>query len=709
MARMLELGNRVNIYIDDFNYLIDGTALLHADPVVKKLLAASEPEFGRPRRDCRVDDKFYSSNFVHQALFAGRVIAAIEERGIIKPRILEIGGGLGRMAYLLKAYFRDRATYYVVDLPEGLMIQEWYLRNCLPDDSSAYKASKTRCAFLDGGFNFINAYVLESQDFHFDVAINIDSMQEMNTTAITAYLKFIERNISEKGVFYFQNHYGHASSSVAEPSEYPLDGHWNVHLAEISPQIECCMGAEQMRVIYYRTTEVEDVHTRRLVLRTLWNGFVSGKLHNDSALIAELSALPEMQHPKEAVDSIVTALAKRGIPISREDVTALQDSLYLPGISYVDVLSTSPAPKLDVHTERMDTLWCAQSNYLKALKACDEGTEFKVWLRSAADTLTMAGNVSDSEFYSAYYASILFVIGEAKAAETLLMVCASQKTSPIWLARFAELFARFGKAEAVLQIVDMLKGRRGLDWFTALKVAELSHDTTLLNKLDPTSSSDDARLLSFAKTAARLGENDTALSACTQLVQRQPESAPSIIRGVLLAANPMSGLGACVGGLLGNLEMGGSSEEFPTTLGFLLLELGRKDEALDRIESQVERFWKDYFRLGQLGRFFLQADLNELADKCFNRSIELRPGAFLHFDFVGNAYFDAGHFDHATEAYSEAVRLMPYLRNLLAKKLYSVLPTETRSSGTFGKPEDLQLVFQSGQDFYHYLGPVLGR
>jgi len=190
-------------------------------------------------------------------------------------------------------------------------------------------------------------------------------------------------------------------------------------------------------------------------------------------------------------------------------------------------------------------------------------------------------------------------------------------------------------------------------------------------------------------------------------VQRQPEAAPSLIRGVLLADDPNSGLRARLGELLGNLELGGSSEELPMTLWFLLQELGRKDEALHRIESQVERFWNDYFRLGQLGQFFLQADLNELADKCLNRSIELRPGAFLHFDFVGNAYFGVGRFDRAAVAYSEAVRLKPYLRNLLAKKLYSVLPAETRSSGAFGKPDDLQLVFQRCQDFYHDLGPAL--
>ncbi len=709
MARMLELGNRVNAYIDDFNFLIDATALLASDPVAKQLLAAGEPEFGHPRRDCRVDDKYYSSNFVHHVLYAGRIITAIEERGIVKPRILEIGGGLGGLAYLLKAYFGDWATYYVADLPEGLVIQEWYLRHCLPDVPSTHKASKMNSTLLDGGFNFINAYVLDSQDFHFDVAINVDSMQEMNSTAITGYLTFIERNISEKGIFYFQNHYGQASSTITEPSEYPLDGHWTVRLAEIAPQIECCTGAEQARIIYYRTTKIEDVYTRRLVLRTLWNGFISGKLPNNPALVAELVALPAIWPPKGAVEPITAVLVKRGVPISLDNVAALQDALYFPGTSYVDALATGPAPRLlDVHVTRMDALWRAQSNYIKALKAFGEGAEFEGWLCGSIDSLTMVDDVSDSEFYSAYYASILFMLGKAKDAEIMLTACVSKGATPLWLVRFADLLTRFGKAEAARPIIDLLKGKRDLDWFAALKAAELSHDTAWLEKLDPTASSDDVRLLSYAKTAARLGEDDTAFSVCAQLVRCQPEAAPLLIRGVLVA-DPKRGLCERFGELLGNLDLGTSSEEFPMALGVLLLELGRRDEALQLIQPQVGRFWDNYFRLGQLGRFFQQTGLIELADKCLNRSIELRPGAFLHFDFVGNTYFSAGRFDLAAAAYSEAVRFKPYLRLLLAKKLYSVLPAEARSSGAFGKLDDLRLMFQRDQDFYHDLGPAHRR
>jgi tetratricopeptide (TPR) repeat protein len=191
-------------------------------------------------------------------------------------------------------------------------------------------------------------------------------------------------------------------------------------------------------------------------------------------------------------------------------------------------------------------------------------------------------------------------------------------------------------------------------------------------------------------------------------MQLQPVAAPSLIRSIL-AADPSRSLCARADELLGNLEIGVSSEEFSIALGFLLQELGRKDEALHLIEPMVEQFWSNYFRLGQIGRFFQQADLNDLADKCLNRSMELRPNAFLHFDFVGDAYFGAGRFDRALAAYNAAIRLKPYLRYLLAKKFYTALSAEMRSSGTFGKPGDLRLIFQRDQDFYHDLGPAHRR
>ncbi len=704
LERMLELGNRVNTWIDDFNFLIDETALARADPQAQKLLGAGEPDFGRPRRDCKVGRRWFSSNFVHHVLYAGRIIAAIEARKLARPRILEIGGGLGGVAYLLKAYFGDRATYFAADLPEGLLLQEWYLRRCLPDAPTAHKAGEARAVFAEGGLNFINAFALETQDFPFDVAVNIDSMQEMNRTAIVGYLKFIERNISPRGLFYFQNHFGQASSPVHEPSEYPLDARWTIALAEVAPQLECCTGAEQARIIYYRSQEKEDAATRRLVLRALWNGFVSGRLPNDPALVAELAALARRSSPKEAVGPITAAFAKRKVAVSRDEVAALLGSHYFPSPSYVDCMARGPWPhRLASHEARMDALWRAQSGYLHALKAAGEGGAFNEALAEASCVLETEGDVSDSSFYSGYFASILFVLGRSERAEALLQACLHD-AAPVWQVRFAELLSRFGRDTAARKVVGRLKPE-SLDWFAAVKAAELSKNSAALRRLDPTKTPDDARLLCWAKTAARLGFCDDAARGCAELVRRRPKAAPSLLHGVL-TADPTRELGPAIQALAPKLGSVGEAEEFPMAACFLLLELGRRDEALARVDPLVTTFWGDYFRLGQLGRFFQRAGVDAQADKCLRRSIKLRPNAFLHFDFVGNVYFSASRFDRAAAAYRSAVELKPYLRRVLAKRYYSALPAEVRESGRFGRPSDLRLIFQSDQDFYHDLGPA---
>ena len=47
-----------------------------------------------------------------------------------------------------------------------------------------------------GGLNFINANTYATQDFEFDIAVNIVSMCEMNKNTTSNYVKFIEKNIS---------------------------------------------------------------------------------------------------------------------------------------------------------------------------------------------------------------------------------------------------------------------------------------------------------------------------------------------------------------------------------------------------------------------------------------------------------------------------------------------------------------------------------
>jgi putative sugar O-methyltransferase len=695
LARMLELGNSANSWIDDFNYLIDGSILDLRDPVTRKLLDLGEPEFGVPRRDCKVGDRWYSSNFVHHVLYAARLIQAIEQRGLTHPRILEIGGGLGGVACLLRLYYGSRCTYFVVDLPEGLILQEWYLRNVFPDEPSSFKAAADPCDFAEHGINFINAYTLSTQPFAFDVAINIDSMQEMHEGAVRSYLRFFEANISERGLFFFQNHYGQASSSVPEPSEYPLDGHWTLALAEPAPQIECCSGSEQIRLVFHRRSKPVDSEARRLVLRTIWNGFMTGRMASDPGLIAELVRLSQESTVAEVARGITAALSRRGFPLSAAEVASLELGIYPPHRSYVDLLSRGPAvPPAPLSVTRADALWRAQGAYLGALSQSDPRE-----LEVVPAALAQAGDVSDSPFYSAFYAAILGILGRVDETTLLLRRSAAAFPNPFWLVRSSTLLERFGRSAAAQELLARLDGRSTTDFFVALKAAELTRNAADLERLDPGTNA--ARRLSWAKTAARLGLEDAAVREARRLLTEGPALGPLL--GILRADSERR-IHARLAELVPPPPQE-ESEESPILYGFLLLELGRRDQALTFLQPQVRRFWNDYFRLGQIGRFFCSAGVPDLADQCLDRSVELRPGAFLHLDFVGNAYFACARYDRAAEAFRGALALKPTLRHIMAKEFYSRLPGALRESGRFGKPGDLRLVFQREQDFYHDLAP----
>ncbi|MBI3553556.1 MAG: putative sugar O-methyltransferase [Elusimicrobia bacterium] len=720
MRRMLALGNRVNGWIDDSNHLIDKTILDPNDPAALRLVAYGEDEFGEPRRDLRLDGRYYSSNFVHHIFYASKIIHSIEERGIERPVVLEIGGGMGGVAYLLRRYFGDRLTFYAVDLPETLMLQEWYLRGTFPSMPTTFKAGEARVEPVSGGVNFVNAYTLRSQDYPFDVAVNIDSMQEMNVDAISLYIDYMQRNMSDGGIFFFQNHYGHATGSVAEPSEYPLDGRWRVQSAEISPDFEAC-GCEQARLVYQRVPKAEDIETRRLVLRVLWNGFLSGRLSNNAALVSELSQLPARCRPDGAVPLIAAALKAHGADVSGNLVATLTDSIYFPHQAYLAAVKTAApiAPASQAFKQRhMDALWRLQSGILQLMRTASEEKSGAKALgelaaRQCAAAEPLLGDTAVSEFWSAYFSSIFFALRQNEAASNLLRRCAAQSENPFWLVRFAHLWRRFGQDGEASRLLKRLDTLESGDYYVELKRAELesacgdaARARRLLAAAKAGADDDVVRWTSLARTAARAGDDGLALEAASEALSRSPESAAAIALGVLGASSGKT-LHARAAGLTRIVEARERvNDDDEIAQAFLFLELGRRDEALARITASEKRFSADYFRLGLLGRLSLQAGLTEIADRCLRNSAEARPGAFLHYEFIGNVYFGAGRFSQASAFYARSLALKPYLRHLLAKDLYSKLPDDIRRSGVLGQPSDLRLMFQREQNFYHDLGPT---
>ncbi|MBI3553535.1 MAG: putative sugar O-methyltransferase [Elusimicrobia bacterium] len=690
MLRMLELGNRVNLWIDDFNYLIDATALEPMDAVTRRLLKIGESDFGHPRRDLRLGGRTYSSNFIHTVIYAAKIIAAAAERGIERPRVLEIGGGLGVLAYLLRSYYGKRLTYYAADLPETLMIQEWYLRSCFPEAATSYKGTANLFIPAESGLNFVNAYRLQSQDFTFDVAINIDSMQEMDKKTSAAYIRYIERNISDQGFFFFQNHYGHTAEPTAEPSEYPLDARWTLRSMELSPQVETCAGAEQARIIYDRTQRAEDAASRRLILRLLWNGFMSNRLLNDEALVGELAALPKKHAPAETASAAEAILRRRGAFLPKGFCAALIRSPYFPHRSYADLISSArPKRGLDFKQSHVRTLWSAQSELIRLMRS------------GARRVGPLLGGLKDtprSEFWSTYFASMLAALGQTKRAAALAGAAAARSQNPFWLARFAHILERCGSFEAVRALVKRLAAKE-LDFFLDMKTAELEHGCGLAKKARQRllarrgeARADAARAACLARTAARLGHDDIAEDACA-----------GADAALLLDVLRLSPAGSTKG-FVSRLAVKAKGTE--PALGFLALALGAPGARRD-LETARLRFSRarDYFRLAQMGSLYQRAGLHREADACLRESFRLRTGAFLHQEFIGGVYFRSGRYARARTCYASALRLKPYLRRLLAKHAYCGLKPAIRNSGIFGRPTDLRILFPISQDFYHDLGP----
>lgn len=715
LLSMLAAGNRVNSWIDDFNYLNDETVVDSED--ARAILARGLPEFGAPRKQLQAGGRQVSCQFVQQAVFAGRLIEAIDARGISEPVVMEIGGGLGGLARILRAHYGDRLTYYAVDLPETLAIQEWYLRGCFPEAPTAFKAGRTRVEFKRGGLNFVNAYALETQEIALDVAVNIDSMQEMNAGAVRAYLRYLEANISERGLFYFQNHFGHSATGIREPSEYPLDPRWTVAAAQVVPQIEVCSEGIQLRMILHRTRAPEDPATRRLVLRALWNAFMSGLPAHSPRLVSELAALPASQAPAAAAPKVAEAFRRHGVPLDAEAPRRLLRSPYWAAPrEYPGTFDRRPAPGVELTRTlaRADGVWRAQAALLALMS---EAAASRLDAGAAAEGIArlvepLPRLAEGSDYWAAYVAAILLALRQESAGRAVLGAARARSRNPHWLVRFAYLADRFGLPEAREEALAAL-GTGELDYFVGLKAAELAavrspeRAAARIEAALARAGGEPSKLWPLARTAARLGRTDLAAKAARAARAAQGAVSSETVLGVLRACPP----GTPRAGLEGfarsfEAPVGGRLEEdYAVFHGFVLAELGERERGLELARRAVRRFRADYFRLGQLGRQLQGAGRDDLADLALERSLALRPGTFLHHDFIGDVYFSARRYAPARRQFEAALRLRPYPRHIQAKRLYCILPQALRELGTLGRPSDWSLIFQRRHDFYHDIGP----
>lgn len=168
---------------------------------------------------------------------AWRISHMFRDRLPERPVFLEIGAGFGSLPAKLARQFPG-ACYVIVDLPEALALQRYYLGELFPDVvfSTVTAGGEADGDMLEApGFVFIPAgrtdIVLPKASI--DCAINTRSMMEMTPDVIAGYLGLIERCVKPGGLFYCVNRYHKQTRNFdIRIKSYPFDDRWYAALSQ---------------------------------------------------------------------------------------------------------------------------------------------------------------------------------------------------------------------------------------------------------------------------------------------------------------------------------------------------------------------------------------------------------------------------------------------------------------------------------------------
>jgi SAM-dependent methyltransferase len=184
-------------------------------------LGVKEPAFGHPM------PVYFGSRLISQDLAMASLtlnaIARFVRLGSIR-RVLEIGGGYGRMAYLMRSLFPE-VQYIILDIPPALAVSQNYLSAVMPEDNIA-RFGKTPT--LDRPHCFLLPHQATAiPDGYFDLVINFSSFDEMPSQVVLGYLELISR--VSRGHVYLGG-YGHPAhpGDFLGLEEFPYEPQWQL-------------------------------------------------------------------------------------------------------------------------------------------------------------------------------------------------------------------------------------------------------------------------------------------------------------------------------------------------------------------------------------------------------------------------------------------------------------------------------------------------
>ena len=154
--------------------------------------------------------------------FKDKELPFLKSKGI---KIIEVGGGYGRLAMFFLKHFGIKCHYVSVDfVPTSLTFAPQVIKQAFPDMKVMGTLTPKRTGINDYNFVSLPAWEIDKlKDEAYDLAINIHSFQEMLKPSFKFYTKQISRLLKPKGIFYNINNPPDTGNGYAEQEWYELE------------------------------------------------------------------------------------------------------------------------------------------------------------------------------------------------------------------------------------------------------------------------------------------------------------------------------------------------------------------------------------------------------------------------------------------------------------------------------------------------------
>ena len=205
--------------------------------------------------------------------------AALLSRYIIasdrKFKVINIGDGYGFLSALIKELFPN-AQLYLVDLGKTLLFQSYYCAKGFSDKDHYLVSRESTRMGIDTAADFVYCSTEDLallDDVSFDAAINVASMQEMNTETIRYYFQFLRGHMVPNNLFYCCNRLEKylAGGEVTRFLSYPWDERDRVLIDEPCPW-------QRFYLSFHRTERGPKFFNRRVPLIAYYDGDMHHRL-----------------------------------------------------------------------------------------------------------------------------------------------------------------------------------------------------------------------------------------------------------------------------------------------------------------------------------------------------------------------------------------------------------------------------------------------